>query len=557
MNSLNTMAKLTFSKKVKMMSISTPLSISNCQLWLDSGDVSTINKNASNIVSSWNDKSGFSRHATNYITTQNVVYNSTVLNGKPAMLLTTGGMICSVPPGTFGIGTSPESNTPGAITGFVVYQNTTLNTLQGLISRTSTTLTNYPDPFDFYNDLRVLGYNNNSTYAFNYFSTTHNISNVSTTNINIFCFKIQPSKYSEYNNGNIITSESFIQSVFYDDVNSSNIYIGTRGDKYSSFTGKISEVILYNKILSSIEQQQVEGYLATKWRINPYLPFNHPFYTFYEAQAFLTSIPANCYCLYASKWINNSYKGPILKLRRNNDTTTNTIVSSTFQDFYIDILGNMVTMVNVAKISLADWLSTNGATSAYVVTWYDQSGFNNHASQHNSTYQPIYDILSNSVNLNNNTSLYLPITILLQGKNPYTISYKFYNANLSVMGNNWFFHIGTNVGQVNRGILARLDTSSLSHDWDGSLFNFFTTINSNPWVTLKYDTTNNTKYIYYNKSATESASQVNTLFDLDVTVGSSNSIGSYNGNNVGNLSCFWVFRNALTDADRNIVESTY
>jgi hypothetical protein len=61
-------------------------------------------------------------------------------------------------------------------------------------------------------------------------------------------------------------------------VNGNAFYIGTRSDKVTNFTGVISEVIVYNKVLTSTERQFSEGYLAWKYNINNQLPNTHPYY---------------------------------------------------------------------------------------------------------------------------------------------------------------------------------------------------------------------------------------------------------------------------------------
>jgi len=44
-----------------------------------------------------------------------------------------------------------------------------------------------------------------------------------------------------------------------------------------SFNGNTSEVIFFNRVLTTIESQQIEGYLAWKWGLQANLPANHPY----------------------------------------------------------------------------------------------------------------------------------------------------------------------------------------------------------------------------------------------------------------------------------------
>jgi hypothetical protein len=67
------------------------------------------------------------------------------------------------------------------------------------------------------------------------------------------------------------------------------------GNGSSFFNGTISEVLIYNRALSSSERQKIEGYLAWKWRINNSLPSTHNYYSSFEIViqevAALTNLP--------------------------------------------------------------------------------------------------------------------------------------------------------------------------------------------------------------------------------------------------------------------------
>jgi len=39
----------------------------------------------------------------------------------------------------------------------------------------------------------------------------------------------------------------------------------------------IAEVILYNSVLTTLQVQQIEGYLAWKWGLQANLPVGHPY----------------------------------------------------------------------------------------------------------------------------------------------------------------------------------------------------------------------------------------------------------------------------------------
>lgn len=67
--------------------------------------------------------------------------------------------------------------------------------------------------------------------------------------------------------------------------------------------------------------------------------------------------------IYSCRRINTNYTGPTFKIRRSSDNV--------FQDFYTNGNGDLGTTVGARGQSIAEWL---GASTAYVATWYDQSG---------------------------------------------------------------------------------------------------------------------------------------------------------------------------------------
>ena len=87
---------------------------------------------------------------------------------------------------------------------------------------------------------------------------------------------------------------------------------------------------------------------------------------------------------YALRRLFGAYTGPQIGLRRSTDDEET--------DVYFDKYGYPV------NFDLTTWI---GAATAYVTTWYDQSGEDNDLTQTNVTYQPKYDSRNKRVNLNN------------------------------------------------------------------------------------------------------------------------------------------------------------
>ena len=91
------------------------------------------------------------------------------------------------------------------------------------------------------------------------------------------------------NGGNYIS-----QSQIFTTYGEGNTRIGA-GNGSDFFNGTISEVLIYNRSLSTSERQRVEGYLAWKWRLNGSLPSTHQYYNSFDVVvkeiAALTNLP--------------------------------------------------------------------------------------------------------------------------------------------------------------------------------------------------------------------------------------------------------------------------
>lgn len=93
------------------------------------------------------------------------------------------------------------------------------------------------------------------------------------------------------------------------------------------------------------------------------------------------------------KKLKNSYSGPCLKLRRSSDNAE--------QDFWFDSNNILDTT------SISTWLSTD---TAYIVKWYDQSGWNNNAVQYTQSKQPTLDTNNLKITFTAASGTFLSIT---------------------------------------------------------------------------------------------------------------------------------------------------
>ena len=244
------------------MSSFTPLNISGLQLWLDSKNYSSLTFDSSNNVTQWNDQSGYGRNGTNYCNTNlKVGYNTTAFNNLPAITFNSSGagIACPMPAGTCSTG----------LTAFVMFKsagNFTGN--PGLVAR-DRDVNLLGSPFTMlFSTGGYIGNGINQTQ----FTSPLNVS--TNTNLNLFLFTVNPVSYIQYLNGSLIYNFGV---TYYGDT-ATQFYIGTRSGGYPTFSGAISEVIVYNSVLSTENRQIMEGYLAWKWNMVSSLPKNHPYY---------------------------------------------------------------------------------------------------------------------------------------------------------------------------------------------------------------------------------------------------------------------------------------
>jgi hypothetical protein len=236
-----------------------PQSVSGCCVWLDSADPVSFNSGGitnGTTITTWRDKSGVGQSIT---VAGTPVWNSTTLNSSPSVNLTNGRFS--------GIFSNPLSNF--TFTAFII-----------------TSLNSYPTGgypcLAFQNTpsgsfLRVLDY----AGAFRYLSFLTGGFNVSTAAslttpfLWSTTYNGSTSAFLYYNGSNTANSTNSSSP----GCNAAYFYLGTEeGDipGVNSWPGYVSEVVVYNTVLTQTQRQQVEGYLAQKWGLRSQLPAGHP-----------------------------------------------------------------------------------------------------------------------------------------------------------------------------------------------------------------------------------------------------------------------------------------
>jgi len=250
----------TVDKSTKLYSTFDPRSISDCTLWLDANDSSTITKGNGTNISSWRDKGSGGFNATNgantgptTTTSGNLTYLS--FNGTSNFLQTT----LTIPGNTHSI--------------LIVYRPSANNASSNSLLRAQAAKYIV---FPYYTG----GLKN--SYISNFETspgTTIDAANspldpsASTSVHNVVAITIASGSQAIFNNG---TSRATATAAL-DSGLSQAFYIGAFNGVSQFYTGELAEVIIYTRAITSTERQYLEGYLAWKWGLQGNLAVGHPY----------------------------------------------------------------------------------------------------------------------------------------------------------------------------------------------------------------------------------------------------------------------------------------
>ena len=194
------------------------------------------------------------------------------------------------------------------------------------------------------------------------------------------------------------------------------------------------------------------------------------------------------YYAFSVRLLVSTYTGPILRIRRSNDNVES--------DFYADSTQTWLTTgANNTGTTYATWI---GANTGYVVTWYDQSGKGNHATQTTTTIQPSISLQNGKYVLSfvpTGSGTYLSLTTTTLRAN--TLFCQVYPRSGSSEGFNTLFTAGIGVDFGQRLSFNSLNGYSGTGDW--------------------YYLTSGLKYNYVNGAST-TAVPLNTWNSIAVSV---------------------------------------
>ena len=253
-----------YSKVRPSVPIFSPLFISNCVVWLDAADGTTVTSNANSIVTQVADKSG---------------NGYTISNGYSAAETTgfvwNGATKFNTNYPSFYYNDVAQNRTLGTNTTISLTQPVTIFTVMQRVGAGS-----FQDPFDG----RLGATATQRLFAF-YFggSDTYRIY-AGNTLVQTGTLNVNGGVYSHVFNTTVSSVFENGTSIISGDVGTGTglgITIGSRQTQNTeSWMGHICEVLYYNRLLTTLERQRIEGYLAWKWGTQTRLPSTHPYAKF-------------------------------------------------------------------------------------------------------------------------------------------------------------------------------------------------------------------------------------------------------------------------------------
>ena len=241
----------------------TPLSISGCSMWLDGADVTTFTYSSGTSIATWRDKAT-GIFGSNASPTNQPTLVSSSQNGNSTVFFDAAAALKYIDIPAWSFGTTSRSL-------FIVMKN-----IASAVN--SNVLGGYPHwLWD-----RVNGNNANVWTMvgilqirpgdFIYFMPRNEY-------LIIGIIYSSPTM-TAYQTGSQVLNYTSLSS-FFDATNGYRLGALNNGDDSAPFPyrfyGNIAEFITYNTALTTLQRQQVEGYLAWKWGLQANLPANHPY----------------------------------------------------------------------------------------------------------------------------------------------------------------------------------------------------------------------------------------------------------------------------------------
>lgn len=245
---------------------SLPIALSNCEVWLDASDVSTIN--IATGVDIWADKSGNNRDAISPIASFQPSWNANSFNSLPVISFNNGAKYLDLP--TLPYGTADFDFTSNPFTVFVVFKYNTVF-FQGILAK-GNDLTNE-------RTFAIIAGNSSTPDLKLYTKGSVREDFIPLVKLDDSQPHISSVTWDGTAGGFFVDSYGGAYSAGTGALFGDNLRIGQRSSTQTvtAFDGDIAEIIIYSRSLPTFERQLVEGYLAWKWGTVAGLPQGHPF----------------------------------------------------------------------------------------------------------------------------------------------------------------------------------------------------------------------------------------------------------------------------------------
>jgi Concanavalin A-like lectin/glucanases superfamily/Domain of unknown function (DUF2341) len=244
-----------------------------------------------------------------------------------------------------------------------------------------------------------------------------------------------------------------------------------------------------------------------------------------------------CRGAFALRRLASAYTGPTLQLRRSSDNAT--------QDFYANYTGALGTLVDAGGTSYATWLGTS--TTAYVTTWYDQSGKGNHATQTTEANQPILQLAKGLIDFTAAARWFnLPNATVPTGSSAYTVVAKHGVINQATIGT--WLSSGSSV--ANQSCSFSRSSATYNFFWWGNDFTTGTYAVGNT-VSVTYNgASSNVAYVNGVQVGTSTRTGRNSLATTNY-IGYTPSYGAW----YGELYHLFIFDTDIGTSDRTLAEA--
>lgn len=309
--------------------------------------------------------------------------------------------------------------------------------------------------------------------------------------------------------------------------NINNLFIG------NNLTGSMDEVGFWNRVLSPAEILSL---------YNGSNGLSYPFYDSIKiSNPFLLDQLRDAKMAYSVRKLRSKYRGYCMRVRRSNDNVE--------MNIGFNYLGNLDT---------ATLLNFVGSNSAYIVTWYDQTGNNFNMTQSDTTKQPIIVNAGTLYTQSNKPAIYYPTTnIFLE------ISLEILATTYTLFGRHTFINVPAQGveflgGDSNvYGVYIYPGNSGIAHGLNGTFFSGAGSATLNTPQTTSLFRTNLNVTAYINTTQTimsQVGSAGDQLFKVSSLSGENAFAGMYNFTGYMQEAIIWETdkRSQILELNKNI-----